>query len=92
MGMQARELSWSWWPTGIRADVSAGADTLCWGAGVSAVASSGRYAPFWLQSNTHGDVTTTGKNIAKIAHNFFLHFGKFLIKVRLQSLSGRLTT
>lgn len=57
MGMQARELSWSWWPTGIRDDVSAGAGTLRWLAGVSAVASSGRYAPFWLQSNTHGDVS-----------------------------------
>lgn len=28
-------------------------------AGVSAVASSGKYAPFWLQSNTHGDVSSS---------------------------------
>lgn len=55
----ARELSWRWWPTDIRTDVSAEADTLRYVAGVSAVASSGKYAPFWLQSNTFGDVSSS---------------------------------
>ena len=55
----ARELSWAWWPTGLRDDVSAGEDTLRWMVGVSALASSGKYAPFWLQSNTNGDVSSS---------------------------------
>ena len=59
VSLQARELSWRWWPTGIRDSVSHGADTLRWSAGVSAVASSGKYAPFWLQSGTHGDVSAS---------------------------------
>ena len=58
-GVSARELSWRFWPTGIQDSVPPGADTLRWMAGVSAVASSGRYAPFWLQSNTHGDVSSS---------------------------------
>ena len=58
-GVQARELSWRFWPTGIQDGVSAGADTLRWRAGVSAVASSGKFAPFWLQSNTYGDVSSS---------------------------------
>ena len=56
--LHARELTWTWWPTGIRDEVPAGDDTLRWIAGVSAVASTGKYAPFWLQSNTHGDVSS----------------------------------
>ena len=58
-GTQARELSWRWWPTGIQADVPAGADTLRYTLGMSAVASSGQYAPFWLQSNTNGDISSS---------------------------------
>lgn len=57
--MQARELSWEWWPTGIQDGVPAGQDTLRWTAGISAVASSGKYAPFWLTSNTNGDVSSS---------------------------------
>lgn len=57
--MSARELSWTWWPTGIRDDVSAGMDTLRYGWDVSALASSGRFAPFWLQSNKNGDVSSS---------------------------------
>ena len=56
--MNARELSWNWWPTGIDATAK-GADTLSYGFGVSAVASSGKYAPFWLQSNQNGDVSSS---------------------------------
>ena len=56
--VNARELSWDWWPTGIRSDAQ-GADTLGYCAGISAVASSGRYAPFWLQSNQNGDVSSS---------------------------------
>ena len=57
--VSARELSWNWWPTGIQDGVTAGDDTLRWTVGVSAVVSSGKYAPFWLQSNTNGDVSSS---------------------------------
>ena len=59
MGVHARSLSWDWWPTGVVDSVSAGQDTLRWTVGVSAVASSGKYAPFWLQSNMNGDVSSS---------------------------------
>ena len=52
----ARELSWDWWPTGIRDEVSAGEDTLRWMTGLRFLIASGDYAPFWLQSNMNGDV------------------------------------
>ena len=59
LSVSARELSWAWWPTGIRDSVPAGADTLRYSIGIRAVASSGKFAPFWLQSNTHGDVSSS---------------------------------
>ena len=55
----ARDLSWDWWPTGIVDGVSAGADTVQYNIGVSALASSGRFAPFWLQSNMNGDISSS---------------------------------
>ena len=55
----ARDLSWDWWPTNLRDDVSAGGDSLHYLAGVSALASSGTYAPFLLQSNLNGDVSSS---------------------------------
>ena len=57
--MSARELSWDWWPTGIQAGVSAGNDTLRYGWDVSALASSGKFAPFWLQSNRNGNISSS---------------------------------
>ena len=54
---QARELSWEWWPTEIQDNVSPREDTLRWTAGISGWVSSGNYAPFWLTSNTNGDVS-----------------------------------
>ena len=57
--LNARELSWEWWPTGICDSVSAGGDSLRYGFGVSGIASSGKFAPFWLQSNVHGDVSSS---------------------------------
>ena len=57
--LSAGDLSWEWWPTGLRDSVPAGNDTLRYMAGVSAVASSGKYAPFWLVSNTNGDVSVS---------------------------------
>ncbi len=57
--VSARELSWDWWPTAIRDSVPAGVDTLKYGWDLSALASSGRFAPFWLQSNTNGDVSSS---------------------------------
>ena len=59
LSAQARELSWEWWPTGIRDSVAPGADTLRYNIGLSAIASSGKYAPFWLQSNINGDVSNS---------------------------------
>lgn len=58
MSVNARELSWDWWPTGIEAG-TIGADTLLYGIDLSAVASSGKYAPFWLQSNQNGNVSSS---------------------------------
>ena len=58
MSVEARELSWDWWPTGLQDGVSAKEDTLRYMFGLSGVASSGKYAPFWLQSNTNGDVSS----------------------------------
>lgn len=55
---QQRDLSWNWWPTGIRADVQ-GTDSLFYSGSLSAVASSGTYAPFLLTSNTYGIVPHT---------------------------------
>ena len=55
----ARDLSWSWWPTGLRDSVTAGDDTLRYRMGISALASSGQFAPFWLVSNTNGDVSVS---------------------------------
>ena len=57
--VNGRELSWNWWPTGLRDGVAAGEDTLRYSLGVSAVASSGKTAPFWLQSNRFGDVSSS---------------------------------
>ncbi len=56
--LTARELSWDWWPTGIQADAT-GQDTLRYSLGLSGLASSGRYAPFWLQSNCNGDISSS---------------------------------
>lgn len=55
----ARELSWDWWPTGIHDDVPTHGDTLFYHLGVRATASSGKFAPFWLQSNMEGDVSSS---------------------------------
>lgn len=57
--LSARELSWDFWPTGIQDSVTVGVDTLRYTIGVHAVASSGKYAPFWLQSNANGDVSSS---------------------------------
>ena len=57
--LSARNLSWTWWPTGIRDSIGSGADTLRYIGNVSALASSGRYAPFWLQHNVNGDVSSS---------------------------------
>lgn len=62
--MQARELSWIWWPTGIQDGVSAKQDTLRWTAGISGVVSSGDFAPFWLTSNTNGDVSSNAWSVS----------------------------
>ena len=57
--VQARELSWKWWPTGIQDSVSAGADTLRWMAGIRFAISSGDCTPSLMHANTYGDVSTS---------------------------------
>ena len=59
LSANARTLSWRWWPLGYQDTVVSQMDTLHWMAGVSAVASSGQFAPFWLHNNTNGDVSSS---------------------------------
>lgn len=47
-----------WWPVGYT-DTIAGKDTLCYQATMEAVASSGKYAPYWLQTNRWGDISAS---------------------------------
>ena len=54
--MQAQD--WNWWPLGLTHDCIKG-DTLYYGAEVLGVASSGKYAPFWLQSNRNGNISAS---------------------------------
>ncbi len=54
----ARDLSWRWWPTGISDSVVA-TDTLRYTAELQAVASSGQFAPTWLQSLEDGHVSAS---------------------------------
>ena len=56
--LHAHELSWDWWPTGIQSQSIVG-DTLRYNVGIRGLVSSGRYAPFWLQSNQNGDVSSS---------------------------------
>lgn len=56
--MQAQELSWDWWPTGF-SDSCEQADTLHYTASIQGVASSGRYAPTWIQSLENGEVSAS---------------------------------
>ena len=49
---------WSWWPLGLTHDRIKG-DTLYYGAEVLGVASSGKFAPFWLQSNRNGNISAS---------------------------------
>jgi hypothetical protein len=50
--------NWNWWPLGLTHDQIKG-DTLYYGAEILGVASSGRFAPFWLQSNRNGNISTS---------------------------------
>lgn len=49
---------WRWWPLALTHDNIQG-DTLYYGAEVLGVASSGKYAPFWLQSNRNGNISAS---------------------------------
>lgn len=49
---------WEWWPIVINDTVQA-SDTLRYHAYISAVASSGKKAPFLLQANQQGNISTT---------------------------------
>ena len=48
--------SWDWWPLAI-SDTAACADTIAYHAYVSALASSGQQAPFFLRTNKHGNIS-----------------------------------
>lgn len=56
--LSARNLSWNWWPTGIRDSVAAGGDSLLYIGSVSALSSSGQTAPTWLQANRNGEISS----------------------------------
>ena len=49
---------WRWWPLGLTHDKVQG-DTLYYHAEMLGVASSGTYAPFWLQSNRNGNISAS---------------------------------
>lgn len=59
VSVSARTLDWKWWPIGFQDTATTQMDTVYWMAGVSAVASYGEYAPFWLHHNTYGDVSSS---------------------------------
>ena len=48
--------NWDWWPLGLTHENLKG-DTLRYNAELLGVASSGTYAPFWLQSNRNGNIS-----------------------------------
>ena len=50
--------NWDWWSLDLTHDGIKG-DTLYYGAEVLGVASSGSYAPFWLQSNRNGNISAS---------------------------------
>ena len=50
--------NWNWWPLGLTHDQIKG-DTLYYGAEILGVASSGRFAPFWLHSNRNGNISAS---------------------------------
>lgn len=49
---------WTWWPLGLTHDNIKG-DTLYYGTEILGVASSGDYAPFWIQSNHNGNISAS---------------------------------
>ena len=49
---------WDWWPLGLTHEKVQG-DTLYYSAEMLGVASSGQYAPFWLQSNRNGNISAS---------------------------------
>lgn len=49
---------WEWWPLGLTHEKVQG-DTLYYSAEMLGVASSGQYAPFWIQSNRNGNISAS---------------------------------
>lgn len=58
MSVQAQDLSWDWWPTGLT-DSCESVDSISYSAKIQAVASSGKYAPTWIQSLENGHVSAS---------------------------------
>ena len=50
--------AWDWWPLPM-AHEDTGRDTLLYTGSLSGVASCGTTAPFWLQTNRHGDIAAS---------------------------------
>lgn len=50
--------NWDWWPLGLTHENLKG-DTLHYTAELLGMASSGTYAPFWLQSNRNGNIAAS---------------------------------
>ena len=50
--------NWEWWPLGLSHESIKG-DTMYYKTEILGVASSGNYAPFWLQSNRNGNISAS---------------------------------
>lgn len=50
--------AWDWWPLNM-ANPDTAHDTLNYMVSISGVASYGKTAPFWLQTNRHGDISAS---------------------------------
>lgn len=51
-------MAWDWWPIPLERGRSH-ADTLSYGVGVRGIASSGKFAPFWMHTNQNGRISSS---------------------------------
>ena len=62
-------------------------DSIVWGAGLSAVVSSGRYAPFWLSANRDGMISVApfsgNMSLARRLHILGAYWGFLLMSLHL---------
>lgn len=62
--LSVQAVQWDWWPIAIGTE-DGRQDSLTYDVGLAGLASSGTYAPFWLQSGQHG-------RIAESAHSGYI--------------------